>query len=189
MNTMKTATKALLPLLRLLVLLSYYGCHHRQNNGGGGGGGVVMAQEAPNPRLQAKPFASFSPLFRQDLCTRSSNLNSADDIGSLLQGVALNTAMGLGEFVKLDHQQNGSDDNNVTLNRDYPGLLPRIMDEICWRAGCTWRNSYTVLGALPPNTTWSELLIWTTETYDISVDWWMRSAERMRNGVTFIEPW
>jgi hypothetical protein len=136
-----------------------------------------MAQEAPNPRLYVKPFASFSPLFRQDLCTRNSNLNSptSDDVGSLLQGVPLNTALGLGEFIKLDQHgdsessdNSNNDNNNVTLNRDYPGLVPRLMDEICLRAGCTWRNSYTIHGALPPNRTYSDLLVWSTETYDIS---------------------
>jgi hypothetical protein len=192
----------------LLLLLLQCGCLRHQKNNSSNNDGVirtlgVMAQEAPNPRLSVEPLAAVTS-FRQDFCTRISvnddasmmMMNDDIDIGGLLKGVALHAAIGLGEFIKFDdvHEQPPGETNNAgvsrtVLNADYPGLVARLLDELCRRAGCTWRNSYTILGPLPPNATWSELLIWSTDMYDISVDWWMRSAERMRHGAAFIEPW
>jgi hypothetical protein len=190
----------LLLRLPLPLLLLQCGSRRRQNHGGVV---VVMAQEAPNSRLQISLFTAASSSssssssqpssFRQDFC----NLTT-------LQGVALNSNILLGEFIQFDFVHSGDvakNENNeneqqqqvlndMTLNADYPGLMARLMDEVCARAGCTWRNTYSISSAvLPPNRTYSDLLHWATETYDISVDWWMRSSERMANGAAFIEPW
>jgi hypothetical protein len=173
----------------LLLLLLQCGCRPSTNIGGG-----VMAQQAPNASLQIEPFTAVPTSFRQDFCTLSRSANLTN-IGSLLQGVALNTNILLGEFIKFDKGDEDNFDNDnaqmlhMILHPNYPGLMARIMDEICLRAGCTWRNSYSIIGAIPENTTWSDLLYWSTDTYDISVEWWMRSTERMRHGAAFIEPW
>jgi hypothetical protein len=201
--------RRLLLILPLLLLLQD-GCRRQKNSDGIGvvGGVVVMAQEAPNPRLQIPPFAE-TPSFRQDFCNitrhKNNNSNYTSNIGSLLQGVALNSIILMGEFIKFENNGETNSaaadifnyNNDQMLNRltlpqqsnAYPGLVARIMDEVCRRAGCTWRNTYSIVGAIPPNTTWSELLIWTTEVYDISVEWWMRSTDRMRHGAAFTEPW
>jgi hypothetical protein len=197
-----------LPLLLLQQLQC--GCRQQMNNGVVLFLGVAMAQEAPNPRLQQLPpfttSATTTTSFRQDFCNltahnNSSNMSSSiNNIGSILQGVALNSNILLGEFIQFDFHGGGNDqnnnnnniilNNNMTLNADYPGLMARLMDEICVRAGCTWRNTYSITSAaLPPNRTYSDLLVWATDNYDISVDWWLRSTERMFNGAAFIEPW
>lgn len=124
-----------------------------------------------------------------NFCNLTLHRSNMSNVGNLLQGVALDTNILLGEFIKFDHHGNEEMLSNMTLNPDFPGLMARLMDEICSRAGCSWRNTYSILGALPPNRTYSELIIWSTETYDISVDWWMRSTERMLHGAAFIEPW
>lgn len=137
----------------------------------------------------------YIPSFRQDFCNLTLHSSNMSNVGNLVQGVAMNTVILLGEFIKFDNGDHDNFDNDneqmrrMTLNPNYPGLVARLMDKICLRAGCSWRNNYSIIGAMPPNTTWSELLIWTTETYDISVEWWMRSTERMRHGAAFIEPW
>jgi hypothetical protein len=163
-----------------------------------------MAQgEAPNARLQRAPFSMHTPSsFRQDFCNITwHNSKNFSNIGSLLQGVELNSIILMGEFIKFATAEDDEKDKDIfnydndemkTLrlnDANYPGLVARIMDEVCRRAGCTWRNTYSIVGAIPANTTWSDLLIWTTDMYDISVEWWMRSTERMRSGATFTEPW
>ena len=150
---------------------------------------MVAAQQAPNASLQLELFARPpSPLttFRHDFCYLSDAIRQGNlTLEKALDGVAIHPALHLGEFVKLD----GTDPNTLTLNADYPGLTVQLLDEICLRAGCTWRNTFAALGSLQGNQTFFDLLLWTTDTYDVSVDWWMRSVDRLRAGVTFAEPW
>lgn len=66
-----------------------------------------------------------------------------------------------------------------------------LMDELANSAGFTWRDSY---GAYPgpgegSNHTWTELLLWMTENFDISVEWWAKTLERLKLGVNFPEGW
>jgi hypothetical protein len=67
--------------------------------------------------------------------------------------------------------------------------MPVLMDELRARAGCTWRDSFAVSGSPPEDETWTDLLEWTAETYDVSLDWWMSSLERLTKGIANTEPW
>ena len=63
-----------------------------------------------------------------------------------------------------------------------------LMDELARRGRFTWRNSFGVIRD-PTNETWTELLQWTVNTYDITADWWGQNLERMNLGVAFLTPW
>ena len=68
-------------------------------------------------------------------------------------------------------------------------IIVEIMDELAERAGFQWRNSFAVINDEIGNNTFTDLLEWTTSTYDISLDWWTFDIRRMALGVTFPEGW
>ena len=37
--------------------------------------------------------------------------------------------------------------------------------------------------------TFTDLLIWSVDTYDISINWWDQSLERLERGASFLQPW
>lgn len=157
------------------------------------------AQQAPNASLQVPLFYDFADAennddgttFRHNFCDLSNQVLIWKNLtlDQALQGVALHPAVLNGDFVRFVEAP--SDNDSVVLDPDFPGLVPRLLDEICRRAGCTWRDTYALIdyGDLQENHTFLELLLWTTDAYDLSVEWWMRSVERLRRGVTFTEPW
>ena len=62
------------------------------------------------------------------------------------------------------------------------------MDELGRRAGFTWRESFGVTYGPAPNTTFTDLLIWSIDNYDLSVNWWDQTLERLERGATFLRP-
>jgi hypothetical protein len=71
-----------------------------------------------------------------------------------------------------------------------PGLTVYIMDELARRGNFTWRSSFAVMPEPQNiNISWTEALMWSVETFDLSVSWWFRSTERMEAGVAFLEPY
>ena len=90
---------------------------------------------------------------------------------------------------------------NVVIDETNPGLIAEILDEIGKRGNFTWRNSYgytpspeKVVALADPlsrdiaiNKTWTDLLLWSTQHYDISADEWFHTNERMKMGITFPE--
>ncbi|CAB9526099.1 PBPe [Seminavis robusta] len=65
-----------------------------------------------------------------------------------------------------------------------------LLDAVADRANFTWRNSFAVTEVPKSyNMTWTELLLWSIENYDISIHAWDHTAERMAQGVTYTEPW
>lgn len=67
-----------------------------------------------------------------------------------------------------------------------------IQDELALRAGFSWRNSYGVADPLDErdinqNRTWSDLLKWSTEVYDIAMGQWDRTAKRIAKEISFPE--
>lgn len=171
--------------------------------------GVANAQEAPNPALEL-PLLEFPSSdiavhnddddvlsFRNDFCDLAQRVLVLQEVtlGDALQGVDLHTALMQGEFVQWELEYNDAADptrvTNRTLATDYPGLVPALLDELCARAGCRWRNTYAAPSYedLPDDRSFLDLLLWTTDVYDLTADWWMRSVARLQAGTTFTEPW
>ena len=81
--------------------------------------------------------------------------------------------------------------NNETGIQPYGGIVAEIMDELSARAGFTWRDSFGIydVPAGGENETWTDLLIWSIDNYDLTVDWWAKSIDRMNLGVAFLKEW
>jgi len=79
------------------------------------------------------------------------------------------------------------------VKRSDAGLFVMLIDELATRAGFTWRDSFAAIPLLNSeedgNRTWTELLLWTTDTYDVAVDFFAKTPERIALGVSFPEGW
>lgn len=160
-----------MPLAQLLLLLLF-------TNVGAMGGekpsfhGAVMA---PNVN------------HRQNVCGRQEafhNFTGDRDLRTALQGLQLNVAIGSYEGSYFNYLE------ETGIDTDYPGLAAVILDELAHRGGFTWRDSFGVYTG-PPNSTvsWSEVLYWAMDSYDVVIDWWQHSQWRRNNGVAFVEPY
>ena len=140
--------------------------------------------------------------YRQDMCERYDMVRLGNiTLRDALQGLELRPLMRVGDFFRYTDEDG--------INPIDPGLLAVMMDELGRRAGFTWRNSFGVVHKLPeaplvenfeessgnsmaPNLTreataeitFSDLLIWSTETYDISINWWDQTLERLERGAS-----
>ncbi|CAB9499480.1 expressed unknown protein [Seminavis robusta] len=118
---------------------------------------------------------------RQNVCERNrAYLNGTVPLEDALRGMELNILLAARDYFFYD-EETGIDD-------EHPGLMALILDELAERAGFTWRDSFGV-SYLPTNETWTELLLWGIDSYDIVADWWAINLERLRLGVYFLEPW
>ncbi|KAL3929982.1 MAG: hypothetical protein SGBAC_011966 [Bacillariaceae sp.] len=81
--------------------------------------------------------------------------------------------------------------NNETGIQPYGGIVAEIMDELAERAGFTWRDSFGIYDVPSGgvNETWTDLLVWSIDSYDLTIDWWAKSLARMNLGVAFLRDW
>ena len=73
-----------------------------------------------------------------------------------------------------------------------PGISVLILDEVSRRAGFSWRNSFgvgKVFDVNNDNITWTDLLNWSVEYYDISAGPWYASNDRKALGISFPFPY
>lgn len=70
-----------------------------------------------------------------------------------------------------------------------PPLGIKILDEIARRAQFEWRDSYGVIDSPSGNQTWSDVLTWSLDTYDLNGDWHLRTTDRLADGILFPEKW
>lgn len=136
---------------------------------------VVQAQESPS--LFSNKF-DYSKSFRTNVCRQQEMLwNQQVDLPNALRG--LNLTVGITNY------QAGKEVNFFTLvnNRileTSPGYFAEILDEVARRAGFSWRNSFGVYA--PRNNvtdggkSWTDILIWAVNTYDISMEKWGQSV-------------
>ena len=80
--------------------------------------------------------------------------------------------------------------NEVTgLDNDYPGMFPKILDEIAERGNFTWRQSFGIVtNKQQPNKTYTDLLQWGTQNYDIYVGEWDVTSARINLRIAFTKP-
>jgi hypothetical protein len=100
--------------------------------------------------------------------------------------------------VLTDYQYGNAEDEFFSLldgkiRNPYPGLFGVMIDEVARRAGFQWRNSFGTYSPLDlqhdVNKTWTDILLWAIEVYDISVEVWGKSLPRMSSGVSFPAGW
>jgi hypothetical protein len=149
---------------------------------------LALAQQ--KPAFEARPFEDVES-FRQNVCDRAVKVESGEvELRESLEGLQLRPIMGDPNYFNLDLSTGG-------IDATYPGLIAVLLDELARRAGFTWRDSYGVIqnaegnlkDVVPPNRTWTEVLAWSVDQYDLSASWWPANQERMNLGVTFMEPW
>jgi len=141
-------------------------------------GGEFAAFDTPQ-------FSEGRSLHRQDLCDRYLSLNNGTmKLEDVLKGLKLNVVVGAYAGSYFNY-------NNETGIQPYGGIVAEIMDEVASRAGFTWRDSFGVYDVPSggENQTWTDLLVWSTDNYDLTVDWWAKSLDRMNLGVAFLNQW
>ena len=123
------------------------------------------------------------PAPRQDVCDRYDAVRGGTlSMRDALRGLSLRPVLRVGKYFHYD---------NVTgIDAEDPGFMATLLDELARRAGFTWRQSFGVTYGLQNRSmTFTDLLVWTVENYDLSVNWWDQSLERLERGVTFLRPW
>jgi len=171
-------------LLRLLLVFPCFNVSFFQ----------VTGQEASNSSYHADQFIypnNAARSYRNNFCDLLNGNRSNFELDKSLSGVEIRVGLLEAAFAKFDYTY---DENGIVLNQTlsakYPGLVPRLLDELCGRSGCTWRTSYYALSNdLPDGKTYADYLVWITDVYDLAADWWMQSIERLRTGTTFTDVW
>ena len=137
------------------------------------------------------------------------------ELRDVLSGMELHPILQIGEYVKLDPKtggindavEDGNDDDENGGEHRHPGFIVTILDELATRGNFTWRDSFGI--TYGPNTiiptdaedagddpsmnndvqyvnaTWTDLVKWSVEMYDISADWWVDTLERLQLGIGF----
>jgi hypothetical protein len=117
----------------------------------------TRGQESPNELYQMDMFNT-SQIFRQDFCS----IHGKVDRGELLMQEGLR-GVAIRPMIRINQYFNFIDGK---IDEDYPGIIAVLLDEICRRAGCTWRDTYATHGRPAEGISFTELLLWTTDTYD-----------------------
>lgn len=140
-----------------------------------------------SPRFRVENFADI-PSNRTRVCPRQEDvIEGRRNLSDALAGLDLTVAITNYPFA--------NEDKYFTLVDgkipEKPGLFAVILDELARRAQFQWRNSFVATDPLQRNTnqTWSDLLEWQVQHFDIAVDYWARSTERMARGIAFPRGW
>jgi Ligand-gated ion channel len=150
---------------------------------------VVHAQQSPS--IFVDKF-DVTKSYRTNVCDRQRQVwNGSLPFPDALRGLNLSVVL-------TDYQYGTAEDEyfsllNGTIREVYPGLLAIIMDEVATRAGFSWRNSFGTYSPLDStsdgNKTWTDILLWAVEVFDIAGEKWGRSLTRISSGVSFPTGW
>ena len=122
--------------------------------------------------------------YRQNFCDEQERYQNGElEINLALEGRHLNVALGPNPtFFK--RNLDGS------INQEYPGLVPVLLDEVARRGKFTWRDSFAVHGVeISSDKTFTDILVWLVDTYDVAAGWWFPLHERESRGVSFPKGW
>jgi len=150
-------------------------------------------------RAQERPFAEVdkfdinTPNYRSSLCGRQYQLAQGEvALEDALQGVELSVAITNYYGVPNEDKFFALSEDGRIKERD-PGLFVVILDEIAQRAGFTWRNSFVEVrplnATIDVNKTWTDVLKWETDHFDIAADYFGKSTARMALGISFPKGW
>jgi len=138
----------------------------------------TKAQEKPS--LNSEPYTDV--MHRQDVCGLHDNYyGGSKELRSALNGLKLHALVGNYNDVYFKLDENGAIDEQA------PGFTAEILDALAERAGFTWRNSFGTYAKPGENHTYTDLLEWGTDHYDVVADWHNRDASRLKLGIGFPE--
>lgn len=146
---------------------------------------------------QQRPFVSietFAPLtktYRTSVCDRQRDLYEGKTLlQDALQGLNISVAM---TNYKVPNEDAFFTLVDGKIKEENPGLFVVIMDEIALRAGFSWRNTFAAIDPLDSTIqvgkSWTDLLEWEVDSFDIAADYWARSVDRMARGISFPVGW
>ncbi|CAB9506831.1 receptor subunit 1 [Seminavis robusta] len=145
---------------------------------------VSWSEAQESPSINVTTFSTDESLrARQDVCDRYQLYDRGEvELRLALKGLTLRPLFTKGSFFNLDQDTNQLDEAN-------PGLAAVLMDELARRAGFTWRNSYGITEGPPPGSgkTWTNLLLWGTDYFDVYCDWYAKTLARLKLGISFPE--
>jgi Ligand-gated ion channel len=150
---------------------------------------ISSAQE--RPAFFVKKFNT-SKIYRNNVCQRQRAIwNGSLTLPNALQG--LNITVVLPDYQNASLQDTLFKLVDGKINENDPGLLGVIMDEVARRGGFYWRNSFATFSPLnsteDENKTWTDILTWGIETFDVSNHVWGNSIERQALGISFPAGW
>lgn len=118
---------------------------------------------------------------RQRVCDRYlyTERNGTAELRYALSGLALRPIISVSKFFRY----------NETHGVDDTSLVAQILDELAVRANFTWRDSFAVSYGPGPNQTWTEMLQLYTDVFDIAIDYYDKSSERLNRGMAFVDRW
>ena len=149
---------------------------------------ICSSQEAPMDGA-----VKFQDVFyRTNFCDRQRQLSNGEvELRNVLKGVDLSV------FI-IDFSGRGTEEQLFHLSEDgtipkvNPGIMAVILDELARRGGFFWRNGFgsgILDDKLDVNKTWTDLLQWSTDNFDVSVNAWDNANYRRAMGMSFPEFW
>jgi hypothetical protein len=141
---------------------------------------VANAQE--KPAFTSVQFNT-SAVHRQNVCQRQRMLDGGTvTIRNALSGLALRPGVFQAEFFNI-REEDG------TINPEDPGLIAELLDELGRRGNFTWRDSFGITVDPENGRTFTDLLVWTSNTYDMTADWYPSTVKRLGLGISFQQQW
>jgi len=149
--------------------------------------GPVHAQQRPS--FETPKFVPVNK--RTNVCDRQQLLfEEKIDLRDALRGLNISVAI---TNYKVPNEDKFFTLVDGKIKEKDPGLYAVIMDELAERAGFEWRNSFAAIDPVDPevdgNATWSDMLEWEVQNFDIAADYWGRSEERIARGISFPKGW
>jgi len=158
---------------------------------------VARSSNTEDSNIQNATATDVQVSYRQDICHRYDQVRRGEiPLRDALIGLPLRPLMRVNKFFRYTDEEG--------IHPLDPGLMAVMMDELARRAGFTWRESFAVVHALPTKPvsfltnetddegdalTFTDLLLWSVETHDLSINWWDRTLERLEGGASFMYPW
>lgn len=169
----------------------------------------TYAQEAgrwhPGPaRNNVSETFAFHVDYKTDLCgiaplilnatqsaTATANHQSRYALRDALRGMTIST----GWPSAATHYPTGLMKQDQTTGAITGGAMVVLFDELAKRAGFEWRTAYGIVSTdasaytTHQNKTWDDLIVWTTHAYDVAIDWWIETPERLAKGIFYPRGW
>mmetsp|Transcript_44280 Transcript_44280/g.106669 ORF Transcript_44280/g.106669 Transcript_44280/m.106669 type:complete len:673 (-) Transcript_44280:74-2092(-) len=165
---------------------------------------LLFAAAQQKPNFTTPQYSNIT--HRTDVCNRFALYVSGKlDIKRALENFSLTVGIvdqGNDIFFRLDGRNKSDpnqDPNELTINMEDPGIFAHILDELAFRGGFTWRNSFAYVQ--PPQTdkiknkitnetySWTDVLLDAVQRYDFSFAEWVHNQERRRLGISFPVGW
>lgn len=139
----------------------------------------------PNATMTVDYF-NVSVTHRQNFCDIQKKIDKNEtDIDTALNGLNIHVSLATDQaFVNVKGQ--GKD---RFLEVDDPGVLVEILNKVAESGNFSWKNTFVFEDPTPTLSTGDDYLIQIIETYDVSINWWSETFNRISKGAAYPAPW